>query len=75
VTKDFPLPWDHFKNVVLEFSDFGTPDVNSSSVSWQPLPHWHKGVLALPVLIYNGVRYERISLPNATFVVSAYEVL
>lgn len=76
VAPPYPEPWLHFANVKLAFDDFGVVDTNSGNVAWSDTPVWNaaRSLLALPVLIFEGRRYLRVSLSNPRARVLSHEL-
>lgn len=76
VATPYPEPWLHFANVALAFDDYGVVDANSGDIAWQAAPVWNpsRALLAIPVLIYAGKRYLRVSLTNPRARVLSHEI-
>jgi hypothetical protein len=66
VYKGWPTPSEHFINIKLRFSSFGTVKVNDPRVYGREVIYFESAArLSLPVVFVNGVRYERVSLTGS----------
>lgn len=64
-----------YKNVKVVFDSLGELDTNSGSISWRSVASFNtnRNVLALPTLIYEGQRYNKVSLTKPALKVTHYE--